>query len=541
MSARPGGGPPNILLVMADQLAAPALRMHGNRVCRTPHLDRLAERAVVFDRAYTPSPLCVPARCSMLTGLLPSRIGVHDNASELPASVPTVAHHLRACGYRTALCGKMHFIGPDQLHGFEERLVTDIYPADFSWIPDWEAGPSFVSSGAGMGSVLEAGPCVRSLQMDYDDDVEFNGSRKLLDLARDPGQRPFFLAVSFTSPHTPFTVPGEFWERHPEAEIDDPAVPPLPFEELDHHSKGLFFAHGRHLHDVGPGQARRARRAYYGMVSQVDDRVGRLLGILDETGLASGTVVVFVSDHGEMLGERGMWHKHHFWEWSARVPLLVRFPGGEGAGRDGRIASLVDLAPTLADIATDGKGIETGLPLDGKSLVRPAGGETGAAGGHAISDYLAIGPCVPCRMVRQGPHKYMHTHGHPPMLFDLDADPLEQRNLAGDPSHSEAERRLRGLALDGWDPGRLAGEVLESQRRRRLVAAAMRGGPNWSHVFREGDDRRYVRDASVDGTKARMRLPPVAPVAPDHRPLSREEVAELMSGAARLDEVRARS
>lgn len=540
MGARAGGRSPNILVIMADQLAAPALGIHGNRVCKTPHIDRLAQQAVVFGNAYAPAPLCAPSRCAMLTGLLGHRVGVHDNASEFPASVPTVAHFLGALGYQTALCGKMHFVGPDQLHGFGERLTTDIYPADFSWIPDWEAGPSHVSSGVGIGSVVEAGPCVRSMQMDYDDDVEFNGARQILDLARRPERGPFLLVVSFTSPHTPFTVSREFWERHAEDDIDDPAAGPIPFEDLDHHSKGLFFAHGRHLHDVSPRQARRARRAYYGMVAYVDDKVGRLLDLLDATGLSDDTVVVLTSDHGEMLGERGMWHKHHFWEWSAHVPLLVRFPGGADAGRDDRVVSLVDVAPTLVDIATDGKGIGTGLSLDGESLVRGIGGGPGSGRGFALSDYLAIGPCVPCRMVRQGPHKYFHTHGHPPMLFDLGADPLELDNLAGDPAHAATEGRLRRIALDGWDPDRVAAAVLASQRRRRLVAEATRGGPNWSHVFRAGDDRRYVRDARVDDSKARLRLPFVPAAEPDHRPLSKGEVAALMAGEARLDEVRAR-
>ena len=157
---------PNILLVMADQLAAQALQLYGNQVCKTPNLDRLAGEGAVFTNNYSNNPLCVPSRASMLTGQLSPDIDVYDNANEIASSLPTMAHFMRASGYQTFLCGKMHFIGPDQLHGFEERLTTDVYPADFQWIADWSAGPAFVPSGTALNGVVEAGPCVRTMQED---------------------------------------------------------------------------------------------------------------------------------------------------------------------------------------------------------------------------------------------------------------------------------------------------------------------------------------------------------------------------------------
>src|SRR5712672_2992933 len=151
---------------MADQLAASALPAYGG-LAKTPHLDALARGAVVFDSCYCNSPLCAPSRFSFLSGQLPSRIGAFDNAAEFPAAVPTFAHYLRRAGYQTALSGKMHFCGPDQLHGFEERLTTDIYPADFGWTPDWtrfEERPGWYHT---MDSVIKAGPCTRTNQMDF--------------------------------------------------------------------------------------------------------------------------------------------------------------------------------------------------------------------------------------------------------------------------------------------------------------------------------------------------------------------------------------
>lgn len=230
---------PNILLLMADQLAAPALPIYGHKGVKAPHLSRLAERSVVFDSAYCNFPICAPSRFSMLSGRLPHAIEAYDNAAEFPASIPTMAHHLAALGYRTILCGKMHFIGPDQLHGFEERLTTDIYPSDFSWTPDFLKGPEDRPTGLSMRPILEAGPCVRSLQIDFDEEVEYRGVQRLYDLAREPHDRPFFLTVSFTHPHPPFVTGEEHWSRYRDADIDMPEVAPIALEDLDEHSRWL--------------------------------------------------------------------------------------------------------------------------------------------------------------------------------------------------------------------------------------------------------------------------------------------------------------
>src|SRR5690625_3153917 len=169
---------PNILLLMADQLTAFALSMYGNGVCRTPNLERLAARATRFNTAYCNFPLCSPARVAMLSGRLPSTVGVYDNASEFSAEVPTFLHHLNLAGYSTTLAGKMHFVGPDQLHGYQERLTTDIYPSDFGWTPDWRQEVPIAPTGMNMRSVVEAGACTRSLQLDYDDEVVHRAIQK---------------------------------------------------------------------------------------------------------------------------------------------------------------------------------------------------------------------------------------------------------------------------------------------------------------------------------------------------------------------------
>jgi choline-sulfatase len=175
---------PNILIVMVDQLAPAFLPLHGHPIVKAPNLEALAADGVVFDSAYCNSPLCSPSRAVFMTGQLPSRSGVYDNAAEFRADIPTYAHHLRNLGYRTILSGKMHFCGPDQLHGFEERLTTDIYPADYGWTPDWDKPLDRPDWYHNMSSVTEAGLCVRTNQLDFDDEVTFAAERALYDIAR---------------------------------------------------------------------------------------------------------------------------------------------------------------------------------------------------------------------------------------------------------------------------------------------------------------------------------------------------------------------
>ncbi|MYF88038.1 MAG: sulfatase-like hydrolase/transferase [Boseongicola sp. SB0676_bin_33] len=307
---------PNILMIMADQLAPQALSFHGNKVCKTPNLDRLAAASVTFDNAYCNYPVCVPSRASMMSGRLIPAIKVWDNACELASSQPTLAHHLRHLGYQTFLSGKMHFIGPDQLHGFNERTVTDVYPSGFEWVADWHAGPAFVPSATGLNGVVDAGPAARTLQEDFDEEVAHATVQAIYDLARraaDAG--PWFQIASFTSPHTPFVADQRYWDRYDSDKIDMPRVGALPFDDLDYASRALFFAHGRHRHQVTEDDLRRARHGYYAMISFIDDKVGEILGALEASGQADNTVIIFCADHGEMLCERGMWFKQAFFEW----------------------------------------------------------------------------------------------------------------------------------------------------------------------------------------------------------------------------------
>ncbi len=343
---------PNILLLMVDQLAASWLPPYGHDVVQAPHIAALAAGGVVFDRAYCASPLCAPSRASLLTGRLPSHTGVYDNAAELRASAPTVTHRLRAAGYFTCLSGKMHFVGPDQLHGFEQRLTTDIYPADLDWTPDWRLPPTERAPWYHtMESVLRPGVCAASMQMDYDDDVAHRAVRKLRDLARGGHEQPFFLTVSFTHPHDPWELRPSYWERYEPGSIDLPAVDRVPRARADPHSLRLRDMAGIDDVELTEAQVRTARHAYYAAISYADERIGEVLGALAECGLSDETIVLFTADHGEMLGERGLWYKMAFFDPAARVPLIVSAPGRLGARRVAEPVSLLDVAPTLLDLS----------------------------------------------------------------------------------------------------------------------------------------------------------------------------------------------
>ena len=482
---------PNLLLIMADQLAPQVLRAYGHSQALTPHLDRLAEEGIVFENAYCNFPLCAPARFSMLSGRLPSRIGAFDNAVEFPASVPTFHHYLRLGGYRTCLAGKMHFVGPDQLHGYEERVTTDVYPADYLWTPDWRLDDeTWLEWYHDMSRVLDAGPHRRSVNVAYDDEVEFEAVRWLHEHADGADDRPFALTVSFISPHDPYLAPPYWWGLYRDVDIDAPRVGDIPLAERDPHSRRHWFLTGRHRAEVGESDVLRMRRAYCAVTSYVDAKVGRLMETLREIGAAEDTLVVFTSDHGDSLGERGLFFKMSFFEWSVRVPLIVHAPFAFAPRRVGVNVSHLDLFPTLLEAAGDGALPELAAPIDGHSLAPLASGGARDWPDVACAEYTAEGVREPPLMVRKGPYKLIRSPGDPPLIFDLDNDPDELENLAASPKCAAVRAELEAIVAGTWDVEALDAAVRESQSVRRLVSAALGTGTRTSW------DYQPMRDAS---------------------------------------------
>ncbi len=508
------GSKPNILVIMVDQLSALFLAAYGHKVVKTPNLDQLAAQGVVFEAAYTPSPLCAPARAVFMSGRLPSRTGVYDNAAEFPSSVPTFAHYLRLEGYRTCLSGKMHFVGPDQLHGFEERLTTDIYPADFGWTPDWRLKQERIDWWYhNMTSVKQAGIAEITNQLEYDDEVAFLAQRRLYDHARYEKETPLCLVVSFTHPHDPYAARPKFWNLYRDADIDSPAVPPIPYPDLDPHSQRLWDAAAMGDYEITAEDVLNSRHGYYASISYIDSKVGELLSTLDACGMREETAILFTADHGDFLGERGLWYKMSYLEPSARVPMLLHWPRRFPPGRVKEPVSLADLAPTLTEL-----GGRSGIEADGKSFVELAEGKSETRTVHG--EYLAEGVIEPMFMVRRGNWKFIRCGSDPDQLFDLSADPRELNNLAGAPEHADRAAEFGHECEARWDAPRLADQVTASQRARLMLFQALKKGAHfpWDYQPLRKASEQYTRNhMDVTARDQLSRFPP----APE--PVKREE------------------
>jgi choline-sulfatase len=490
--------PPHILLVMVDQLAAPFLRTYGHPVTKTPSIDALADAGVVFENSYTPSPLCAPARASFMTGLLPSRNRVYDNAAELASSIPTFAHYLRLEGYRTCLSGKMHFVGADQLHGFEERLTTDVYPGDFGWTPDWSRpGERIDWWYHNMSSVKEAGVAEITNQLEYDDEVTFHAVRRLYDYARFEGDAPLFLCVSFSHPHDPYVARRRYWDLYSDEDIDLPAAA-LPVEMRDPHSRRLWRDCAMDDVEITEDDVRASRHGYYANLSYVDERIGEVLAAFEACGLADGAVVIFTSDHGDFLGEHGLFYKMSFREHAARVPLVVSSPGRFAPRRAREPVSLLDVLPTLADLARPGLADELAAPVDGRSLVSVLEGAAERDHGAAVGEYLAESALAPMVMIRRGPWKFIHTPSDPDQLFHVESDPLERDNVADAPENETLVRELRDEVASRWDLEAIDRDVRASQQARLSVFRALQQGTPYPWDFQPS------RSASLQYTRNTM-------------------------------------
>ncbi|MBP2235740.1 choline-sulfatase [Sinorhizobium kostiense] len=483
----------NILILMVDQLNGTLFPDGPADFLHAPHLKALTERSVRFVNTYTASPLCAPGRASFMSGQLPSRTRVYDNAAEFASDIPTYAHHLRAAGYQTCLSGKMHFVGPDQLHGFEERLTTDIYPADFGWTPDYrKPGERIDWWYHNLGSVTGAGVAEITNQMEYDDEVAYHATRKLYDLARGNDDRPWSLTVSFTHPHDPYVARKRFWDLYEACPALDPKVGPIPFEQQDPHAQRLLESCDHRSFDISEDDVRRARRGYFASISYVDEKIGELLDVLERTGMAENTAILFLSDHGDMLGERGLWFKMSFFEGSARVPLMISAPGWK-AGRVDVPVSTLDVTPTIASIA--GLDIASIRPwTDGVDLAPLVHGE--ADRGPVPMEYAAEGSEAPLVGLRMGPYKLTLCEKDPPLLFDIDSDPHELRNLAQDKAYKEVLAGMAAEANKRWDLAAFDAAVRESQARRWVVYTALRNGAYYPWEFEplQKASERYMRN-----------------------------------------------
>ncbi len=489
----------NIVVIMADQLTAKALGCYGHPLVKSPNIDRLANEGVCFDAAYSSSPLCTPARYAFMTGQDISRCGGYDNAAYMPSTMPTFAHYLRMMGYRTCLSGKMHFVGSDQLHGFEERLTTDIYPADFGWMPDWNNSDERIDLWYhNMSSVKQSGVAAITNQLTYDDEVGAQSVQAIYDHARTTDERPLCLVASFIHPHDPYVCRQKHWDLYKDTDIDLPIVARQKTQGNDNHSLRLEKVIALDAVDISDEEIRTARRAYYANVSYVDEWVGKLVDTLDECQMLDNTTIMMVADHGDMLGERGLWYKMSFFEWSNRIPLIVWQPERFSPSRVAQPVAQVDVLPTLVDIAAEKTGASKPDPIDplsGRSLLPLCDGEFSSDPNRCVSEYLAEGACAPMLMIREGTLKYIHCPADEEQLFDLNTDPNELTNLATSPEYLDQISQFRAQVEAHWDTDEIHQKVVHSQHCRRTLHAALRIGKYtpWDFDPRPDPSEQYTR------------------------------------------------
>ena len=452
---------PNILLIMTDEHAPMYSAAYGHPLVQTPCMDQLAQEGATFDNAYCNSPLCLPSRMSFMTGRYIHQIGAYDNASPLPSDTVTWAHMLRAVGYDVALAGKQHFCGPDQLHGFGAQLARDLH-AELCGTADWSKGTP--AAAKPWGGVAAAGPGTTT-EIEVDDLVEERSIAYLRDPARK--EQPWALNASFIAPHFPLVVPDRYFELYPLDQIDMPEIPPGHLENqhpVHQRMRSMFGAA-----DFPESEVRRARAAYYGLITYLDEKIGRLLQVLEETGQRENTVIVHFSDHGEMNGEHGMWRKSSMYEASSRVPLQISWLGQIAGGqRIGEVVSLVDLVATITDLAA----APSVAPLDGDSLVGLMQGQREGWKDEAFCEYLAHGVQRPTAMLRRGRYKLNYSLGDRSELYDIESDPNEFNDLAESVEHAPVLAQLQERLLAAWDPVAIEEQVLQSQRERLLIERA---------------------------------------------------------------------
>ena len=385
----------------------------------------------------------------------------------------------------------MHFVGPDQMHGFEERLTTDIYPADFGWTPDYrKPGERIDWWYHNMGSVTGSGVGEISNQMEYDDEVAYNATRKVYDYARGKDERPWCMTVSFTHPHDPYVARKKYWDLYEDCEHLLPTVPTMEYEDHDAHSQRIFDANDWRSFDISEDDIKRSRRAYFANISYLDDKIGEVMEALDSTDQEA--IILFVSDHGDMLGERGLWFKMSFFDGSARVPMMICAPDMK-PGLIKTPVSNIDVCPTLCDLA--GVDMSEVEPWTTGQSVKPMGQGIERTEPVAI-EYAAEASYAPMVSLRYGKWKYNRCKLDPDQLFDMDADPHELMNLAEVPAHQGTRDQLRAKSEARWDLDKYDADVRKSQARRWVVYEALREGGYypWDYQPLQKASERYMRN-----------------------------------------------
>lgn len=461
---------PNILLVISDQHNKGVAGCYGDPVIRTPNLDRLAQEGVRFSRAYCNSPLCCPARMSFLTGRNPSQIKSWDNDTPLSSAAPTFAHALVKAGYQTILCGRMHMVGPDQRHGFLKRIFPEV--------STMQKAMGDLDNTFGMHRrSMEMSGYGRNPWVMYDDQCVAAACNWLKDSCEASDSNPFCLIVGLVSPHCPYVCTEEAPFRYYLHHVKLPSYSPEYFNSL--HPYTTRYRRRSKIDDLSETEKRRTKAAYFAMVEHMDGLLGSLLSALQERQFARNTLVIYTSDHGDMLGEHGLWWKMSYYDGSVAVPLICSWPGRLKSTVCGRLVSLLDVGPTLADLAgcppipcIEGRSFKSSLyntrPVENDSQVF-AELFPDVACRNVLTD-ANIGPTGgPSRMLRKGNWKCIYYHQEAPELYNLSEDPCEMRNRSADPSCQQVLVKMLSEILRDWNPVEILNDAIEQLQQTSYI------------------------------------------------------------------------
>lgn len=443
--------PTNLLFIMADEHNRAMMSCSGHPLVKTPNLDALAARGTRFTNAYTNCPICVPARASIATGRYNHEIRYWDNATAYDGRVPGWGHRLQEAGVPVESIGKLHYRKDDDPLGLDVRQV-----------------PMYIKDG--VGSITAA---LRDPMPPFDPaskdkpgfaaqacEGESNYTKydlKVADLACDwlagdvaaDDKKPWCLYVSFLSPHYPLTVPEPFFSMYDSADMPGPKLDPEGGYER-HPWVDVVALRQPHANGLTPEKSRAAMAAYLGLCTFIDHQIGRVLDALEAAGLNENTRIVYTSDHGENAGARGMWGKSVMYEESTGVPMIIAGPDVAAGQVCDTPVTLVDLYPTI----TQATGIETTAEeadLPGRSLFDIAA--TGFDPERvAFSQYHASASPTGCFMLRKGRYKFNYYVDYPAELFDLEADPEEENDIAGDPAYADICQEYETLLRQIVDP-----------------------------------------------------------------------------------------
>ena len=468
----------NVLVILTDELRRDSLGCYGNPIAKTPNIDKLAADGIQFDNAYTASPICVPARASIATGLYVHETACWSNAQPYTGTPKSWGHVLKSAGHEVVSVGKLHFRDTADDNGFSQELMPLHVKGGKGWVHGLLRERLDLFDGSGFAKDIGPGEDAYTV---YDRAVCDTATDWLREKAADPPEKPWAAFVSFLRPHYPMTCPPEFYNLY------DPAQMPasLPATGADHPILAeMRVAMDYDSHFTEETRAI-AKASYYGLCSFVDAMLGRLMAVLAETGLDEDTTIIFSSDHGECLGDRGFWTKMVMYEEAAAVPLIVSGAGVLATGPVTAPVSLVDLYPSILEIA----GADDGGagPQHARSLLTS---DSALDPDRAIlSEYHDWGARTGMFMLRWRQWKLVVYPGFASQLFNLEADPQELRNLIDDPAAAEGLAVCQERLADILDPDAVNARALGDQETRIAELggrAAILAMQNYDHTPVEG-------------------------------------------------------